>query len=88
MSGCSSSTPKPQGNPAAERLSDQLIYASVKGDLAAQPRLESSRISVEVTEGVVVLSGTVPDDERKTMAEAIARGVKGVKGVADLLQFP
>jgi osmotically-inducible protein OsmY len=69
-------------------MSDQLIYASVKGDLAAQPRLGSSRISVEVTEGVVVLSGTVPDDERKKLAEAIARGVKDVKGVADLLQFP
>ena len=87
-SACHAPAADPKAQAAEERASDQMIYASVKAGLAAQQRLESSRISVEVTQGVVVLSGTVPDEDCKNLAADVAKGVEGVKGLANLLQVP
>lgn len=88
MSACQSPAAKPADHPAGGRQADQLIYISVKEALSAEKTLETSRISVEVIEGVVVLSGNVPDEKRKELAAAIARGVKDVKSLVDLLQAP
>ena len=53
-----------------ERLAD--IFANV-------PSL--AQVDVSVREGVVILSGTAPDDEATARAEAIASGVEGVATV-------
>ncbi|HEV8580513.1 MAG TPA: BON domain-containing protein [Thermoanaerobaculia bacterium] len=43
-------------------------------------------LEVEASEGVVSLRGTLPDEERKSLALRVARETSGVKQVVDLLQ--
>lgn len=45
----------------------------------------AGRIEVEVTKGVVKLTGRVDNDKQKARAEHLAKRVKGVKSVANQL---
>jgi hyperosmotically inducible periplasmic protein len=68
-----------------EYLSDGAITTQVKAALALNKSIDAGAISVETTDGVVTLRGTVATDPIKGEAEHIAAGVRGVKSVVNQL---
>jgi hypothetical protein len=67
-------------------VDDQSLTAKVKLKLAALKPSTLARINVDVYDGTVYLSGTVPTPELKTQAEAITAGLEGVDLVVNNLQ--
>lgn len=61
--------------------SDTWLTTKVKSKLLADAGTKSLDIGVKTRNGVVVLSGTVDNQESAEHAEAVARQVKGVKSV-------
>jgi hyperosmotically inducible protein len=73
--------------PAAQ-VNDLEIAAQVKSKLASQMGVSTvTNISVNSTNGVVTLSGTVNSEADKGRAEEIARAVPKVVRVEDTLQI-
>jgi BON domain len=62
-------------------VDDSVITTKVKSKLAADTRTSAIKISVETTNGVVALTGTVPTQSEKSAAEEIAKSTEGVKSV-------
>lgn len=69
-----------------ERLSDASITVKVKAKLAADPEINPFNIDVDTDGKVVTLSGTVASRDAKLEAEQLARNVKGVEKVRNLLK--
>ena len=59
--------------------------AEIKAALVKDPELSALQINVDTKGGTVTLNGTAPSDSAKTRAEEIAKGVKGVASVNNLL---
>jgi hyperosmotically inducible periplasmic protein len=71
-----------------EQVNDLEITASVKSKLASDVGLSTvPDVSVNSTDGVVTLSGSVDSAETKSRVETIARGVPKVVRVVDNLQI-
>ena len=66
---------------SSQPLSDTLITTKVKAELAITEDIKSGDISVETVDGVVILTGTQPNEALIKKAEAIAMSVKDVKRV-------
>ncbi len=64
-----------------EYVDDASITTAVKAKFVEAKTVDASAISVETLQGEVMLSGFAKNATEKTNAEAIARGVKGVKRV-------
>ncbi|MFT3815382.1 MAG: BON domain-containing protein [Acidovorax sp.] len=64
---------------------DAAISAQVTAGLAKDPDLSALKIKVDTQAGVVTLSGPAPTDQAKQRAADIAKGVKGVNSVNNLL---
>jgi len=77
-----------RATPAAAGLHvpDPEITESVERELAADPAGGSSRVTVDTTDGVVTLTGTVGLWAESTRAEDRASKIPGVKGVINRLQ--
>jgi len=71
---------------ADKAVSDNLLYDQVRMKLAGDRDVGGNAITVEVTGGVVKLSGVVKKDSIKSRAEKIAKKVKGVKSVENDLK--
>lgn len=70
-----------------EATDDTVIAAKVKSQLARESGLETaSDVDVEVSQGIVQLSGFVSSEDEKSEAEHIARGVSGVTEVRNDIQ--
>lgn len=65
---------------------DDLIYDLVRRRLTADRDVKIRELAVEVKEGVVTLKGIVAEERLKSRSEKIAKKVKGVKSVTNLLQ--
>ena len=65
---------------------DALLQAKVKGKLLEELGKPAFKIEVGATDGVVSLSGTVPDEARRALAVKFARQTSGVKELHDLLK--
>ena len=65
--------------------SDAQIHKDVVDELAFEPSLDSGKIAVAVADGVVTLSGSVPNFFEKWHAEGAVKRVNGVQGVAEEL---
>lgn len=74
--------------PRGYRRSDERIREDVLDLLTADPHLDATSIEVGVLDGVVVLSGRVPDRFQKRRAEADADAMSGVRDVDNRLVFP
>lgn len=62
------------------RLTDREIESAIKERLVADSRVDANNIQVKVNNGVVMLSGTVPDLDSKGLAEALVSGtIVGVR---------
>jgi hyperosmotically inducible periplasmic protein len=67
--------------PAQEPVSDTVIAARVRSSLGSVPLEDDSDVNVEVSAGVVQLSGFVNSIEEKARAGDAASGVSGVRDV-------
>ncbi len=72
---------------AESEVKDALLEARVKARLIDELGKVAFGIEVEATDGVVSLSGKVPDATRRTLARDIARKTKGVIELHDLLHL-
>lgn len=70
-----------------EALSDTWITGKVKASLLYSRSLDGLTINVETSTGMVRLTGEVASSAEKSVAQELARNVRGVRGVdADLLK--
>jgi osmotically-inducible protein OsmY len=67
-------------------MTDFDVREDVENELAWSPRVDASRIDVNVSGGAVTLTGQVPSYLEKWDAERITKRVYGVIGVANELQ--
>lgn len=81
LSGCYT----PAGRTTGQVIDDATITTMVKAKLFDAQELSGFAISVETFEGVVTLTGAVDTNEQKKMAEDLARSVRAVRGVNNLL---
>jgi len=66
-------------------IDDAQIVTKVNTGIAADKDLSTFKIDVDSKGGMVVLKGTVPNDDAKKRAEEIAKNVKDVKSVENQL---
>ena len=66
-------------------VSDALLDARIKTRLLEELGKVAFAVEVDSSDGVVSLSGTVPDAPRQRLAVSVARSTSGVKEVHDLL---
>lgn len=66
---------------------DMHITAEVSRRLVNDPQIPAMDIHVQTQQGVVTLTGWVPNGGVAARAERIARGVPGVKGVQNRLRL-
>lgn len=70
-----------------DAVSDAAVTASIKTELAKDPKLSALRIDVDTQGGRVLLSGTAPDADARDRATRLAQAVKGVSSVENRLQI-
>jgi hypothetical protein len=81
------STPNYAGRgPRNYKRTDDRIMEDVNEHLTRHPAIDATEIDVAVTDGEVVLRGTVERRELKRMAEDIAESISGVKNVRNELK--
>lgn len=73
--------------PAESDRSNIALAADLRTSLIGAKGLSSTRIETEVNAGRVVLLGVVQNDEEKSLAIRIARGIKGVRSVTSYLML-
>jgi hypothetical protein len=73
---------------ACNKPSDDTISTSIKAKLYSEPLLKSASVDVAAKDGVVTLSGQVPNDAARLTAEQIASATPGVKTVVDRITLP
>ena len=66
--------------------SDPQIQTDVTNELRWEPRVSHEAVGVAVHDGVVTLSGNVPNYAEKMAAEKAAMRVGGVKGIAEEIE--
>jgi hyperosmotically inducible protein len=70
-----------------ERIDDGMIVTQVKAKLIADSRTDAYKISVDSSDGRVLLTGFVDNDQAKSAAGEIARTVNGVRNVDNKLEI-
>jgi osmotically-inducible protein OsmY len=75
-----------QGRTYGEHWDDVAIRSAIKTRFIAADEIRSLTIDTEVHKSVVTLTGSVPSEDARQRALAIARNVKGVNGVVDRLE--
>ena len=78
---------KQAGNAISDAATDARITTEIKGKLAVESDLSSLKISVNTTDGVVTLAGTVSSPEAIQKAMNLALAVDGVTQVISTLQI-
>ncbi len=67
-------------------MNDKVLRQEIIDELDYDPSVASAHIGVAVNQGVVTLSGHVPNYAQKRAAEQAARRVKGVRAIAEELK--
>ena len=73
--------------PKGYQRSDDRVREEICDCMTDDPMLDASEISVAVSKGEVMLSGTVPSREQKRRAEDVAERISGVKDVTNQLRI-
>jgi hypothetical protein len=68
---------------ACNKANDDSITTEIKSKMFSEPLLKSATVDITSKDGIVRITGTVPDDAARLAAERIASGTKGVKQVID-----
>jgi len=74
------------GRTIGSGVNDGWLWVKTRFELAAADDLRDSTINVDVENDVVTLTGTVGTAAQKARAEAVAKGVDGVKSVRNQLR--
>ena len=74
------------GSAALDKLDDASITGRVKTALAVHHGTSALHTDVDTKDGVVTLIGTAETSAQKTLAERVAKKVKGVRSVENDLQ--
>ena len=74
------------GEVIADATADARTTAAIKGKLVKDPNLSALRISVNTTQGVVTLSGTVASTDEISQAMKLALETDGVREAISTLQ--
>jgi len=71
-------------------MSDTVLRQVILDELEREPGIDAADIGVTVEEGVVSLTGHVPNYAQKSTVEGLVGRIKGVKGIAENLEvrFP
>lgn len=72
---------------AGAALDDAGITAQIKADLIKEPDISAIKIDVDTKAGAVTLTGSVPSEALKMRAGDIAKSVKGVNNVSNMLEI-
>lgn len=72
-------------NSAMDVAGEAATTAEIKAALVKDSELSALQINVDTKGGTVTLNGTAPSDSAKARAEEIAKGVKGVAAVNNML---
>ena len=69
---------------------DHALRQDILDELEFEPAIDANEIGVTVENGIVTLSGHVPNYHQKMLVERLVAGVKGVKGLAEEIEvrFP
>ena len=73
--------------PKNYQRSDDRVREEICDCMTDDPMLDASEITVAVSKGEVMLSGTVPSREQKRRAEDVAERISGVKDVTNQLRI-
>jgi hypothetical protein len=65
------------------KVTDDSILTDIKARMFSEPLLKSAEVNVTSKDGIVTITGMVPDDAARLAAERIASQTKGVKQVID-----
>lgn len=76
---------KDAANTVGEKVSDSMITASVKAELAKDSSLSALAINVDTANGRVTMSGSAPTGDARAKATTLAKAVKGVVDVDNKL---
>ena len=76
---------KQAANTAMDKVDDATITAQVSAGLAKDPDLSAVKINVDTQNGAVTLNGPAPNLAAKDRAQTIAKSIKGVTSVTNLL---
>jgi outer membrane biosynthesis protein TonB len=68
---------------ACNKPSDDAVTTSIKAKLYSEPLLKTASVDVVAKDGIVTLTGQVPDDAARLAAQHIAATTPGVKTVVD-----
>jgi hyperosmotically inducible periplasmic protein len=71
---------------ASTAFEDAWIVTMVNSKLALDPEVSAAQVDVDVRDGVVTLSGTVPTTAARDEAEDLARSVDGVTEVVNRIE--
>ena len=74
------------GRKVGSGANDGWLWVKTRFDLATADDLRDSTINVDVDNGVVTLTGTVPSNAQKARAEQLVTVVEGVKSVKNQLR--
>lgn len=68
---------------SCNKVSDDSITTDIKAKMFSEPLLKSATVNIAAKDGIVTLTGVVPDDAARLAAERIASQTKGVKQIID-----
>lgn len=71
----------------ASEASDDLVKGRVEAALMLSPVLSGRNITVEISEGMVVLSGAIGNSTERELALQVAASMPGVEGVEEDLEL-
>jgi len=77
---------KDTGRKIGTGVSDGWLWVKARYELAATDDLRDSTINVDVENGVVTLTGTVPTAAQRVKAEQTAKAVEGVTAVKNMIK--
>lgn len=84
--GAQSPTATAPMGPTDPRLNDPALKAKVESEIFAAEDAPKDKVSVDVSDGVVTLRGTLDDQEQGSELASTAEGVDGVRRVENLLE--
>lgn len=70
-----------------KKATDDYITDAVRQKLAADTVVKGGGLDVEVKDGIVTLSGKVPEGRQKDRAGSLAKKVHGVKSVVNNIKI-
>lgn len=72
--------------PTDSRLNDPALKAKVESEIFADEDAPKGKVSVDVSDGVVTLRGTLEGEEQASTLASATEGVDGVRRVENLLE--